>query len=77
MKLICKANGKQLKVGSTVTYDGQKCIIYKIDGSNIGLERISDGVSWDFVQPDYFGAVWDEEDFVSYFFTHRHLPCAA
>jgi len=68
MKLICKRNGKQLKVGSRVTLFGGKGIIDSIEGIEIGV-RCSDGI-WE-IDASEIGAVWDEQGFVDYFFKQR------
>lgn len=76
MKLIRKSNGKVLKVGAPVIYNGEKCTIANIKGANIEIERNFDGFSWNMVEPERFGAIWNEEDFVSHFFNQRELLAA-
>ncbi len=60
MKRVLKSrNGLILRVGSTVTdYHGDKCYIYGIEGEDISIERICDGISWGMVSPSAFGAKW-------------------
>ena len=60
MKQVLKSrNGRILHVGSTVTDShGDKCYIYDIDGDDISIERICDGISWGMVPPSDFNAKW-------------------
>lgn len=60
MKLINRRNGKQIKVGSKVKLGGEACWVYDIKPNDIGLERASDGVSWELVLPAHIGCyqIW-------------------
>jgi len=73
MKLI-GANGRELKIGSRVIMDDEKCAIigFTEGGNEIEVEAIEDGNSWA-VDPESVGAHWDEEDFVNHFFEARRL----
>ena len=74
MKLI-GANGRELKIGSRITMDDDRCWIIGMDevegGANIHIEAAG-GNSWS-VDPESVGAHWDEEDFVNHFFEARSL----
>ena len=74
MKLIA-ANGRELKVGSQVKLDGIPCTIVGISDENFGIfVETNDGeASWE-VEPESFGARWDEEGFVNQFFEKRKSP---
>jgi hypothetical protein len=58
--VLCSRNGRDMKIGSTVRYCGDRCYVYLIapDGSNIGIERRSDGMSWESVKAEDIGCEW-------------------
>lgn len=72
MRLIGR-NGRELKVGSRVSLDGERCWIIGTDEDEHGVHvESSDGNSW-LVEPESIGARWNEEDFVNRFFENRRL----